>query len=259
MFINLPKNYIDPLGGNTFQYVIVWFFIASWTFIDPGFFQRCAAAKTPKVAKNGILFSVGIWAIFDTLTIFCGLYAIEYLKTEQALLTFPLLAINFLPVGFLGLFLTGIFAIIMSTIDSLSFISAITFGRDIIWRIKPKDKDGEDIVPLIRIGLIIISIVSLLLAYLVPSVVKLLFYLGSMIIPSLILPFIISIFFPDNKLKEIEAIIWILFPLFISNFWFFLSNYIGVNFLEIEPFYPGIICSFLIYLMIQIGYRWRLR
>ena len=133
MFIRLPSQYTNPLGGNTFQYVLVWFFIAAWTFIDPGFFQRCAAAKTPEIAKNGILFAIGFWAVFDTITIFCGLYAIEYLKTDQALLTYPLLAIDFLPIGFLGFFLTGIFAIIMSTIDSLSFISAITFGRDILW------------------------------------------------------------------------------------------------------------------------------
>ena len=34
----LPVGFTDPLGGNTVQYVLVWFFIAAWTFIDPGFF-----------------------------------------------------------------------------------------------------------------------------------------------------------------------------------------------------------------------------
>ena len=45
MFIRLPSQYTNPLGGNTFQYVLVWFFIAAWTFIDPGFFQKVCSRK----------------------------------------------------------------------------------------------------------------------------------------------------------------------------------------------------------------------
>lgn len=259
MFLRLPDQYTNPLGGNSFQYVLVWFFIAAWTFIDPGFFQRCAAAKTPQIAKNGILFSIGFWAIFDTITIFCGLYAIEYLKTDQPLLTYPLLAIDFLPIGFLGFFLTGIFAIIMSTIDSLSFISAFTFGRDILWRIKPEIEFKTNMITLIRLGLISISVISLLLAYMIPSVVKLLFTLGSIIIPALILPFIITLIFSDLHINKKEAVFWMIIPLMISTIWLFLSKYIGINFLKIEPFYPGMFSSFLYFIIIKRGFRWQLR
>ena len=256
---NLPKNFTDPLGGNTVQYVLVWFFIAAWTFIDPGFFQRCAAAKTPEIAKKGILIAIGFWAIFDTLTLFCGLYAINYLKTDQALLTYPLLAINILPVGFLGLFMTGIFAIIMSTIDSLSFISAITFGRDILWRLNHKPEDKKSIIPFIKTGLIFISTISLTLAYLIPSVVGLLFTLGSIIIPALILPFIVSLIVKDFNLPEKLSIQWILIPLFISFLWLLLSKTQGLIFLKIEPFYPGMIGSFLYYFIIIRGHQWQLK
>ena len=255
----LPDNFTDPLGGNTIQYILVWFFIAAWTFIDPGFFQRCAAAKTPETAKKGILIAIIFWAIFDTLTVFCGLYAINILTIDQALLTYPLLAIDILPVGLLGLFLTGIFAIIMSTIDSLSFISAITFGRDIVWRLKQKPHDNRKIIPYIRIGLIFISIISLTLAYLIPSVVRLLFTLGSIIIPSLILPFIISLITKDFNVPEKMSIQWILIPLFISFFWLLLSNTQGLIFTEIEPFYPGMVSSFLYYFIIIRGYKWQLK
>ena len=173
------------------------------------------------------------------MTIFCGLYAIEYLKTDQALLTYPLLAIDFLPIGFLGFFLTGIFAIIMSTIDSLSFISAITFGRDILWRIKPGIENKINMITLIRLGLITISIISLLLAYMIPSVVKLLFTLGSIIIPALILPFIITLIFSDLHINNMEAIFWMIIPLLISGIWLFLSKYIGVNFFKNRTILSG--------------------
>ena len=259
LFFSLPKTYLDPLGGNTIQYILVWFFIAAWTFVDPGFFQRAAAAKTPKIAKNGILTAIIFWAIFDTLTIFCGLYAINHLKIDYSLLTYPLLAVEFLPIGFLGLFLTSLFAIIMSTIDSLSFISAITFGRDIIWRIKSKNDNKKDVILLIKMGLIIISILSLLLAYLIPSVIGLLFTLGSIIIPSLILPFIISLIKSNLKVPELFSIQWILLPLLISLAWLILSKTNYTLFLNIEPFYPGMITSILYYLIIIKGKLWQLK
>ena len=65
LIYELPPAMLEPLGGNSVQYMLVWFFIASWTFIDPGFYQRCAAAKNPDTAKKGILFSILFWAIFD--------------------------------------------------------------------------------------------------------------------------------------------------------------------------------------------------
>ena len=57
---------LDPLGGNSLQYLFVWFFIASWTFIDPGFYQRCSAAENPKLQKKVfyILFFSGLYLIF---------------------------------------------------------------------------------------------------------------------------------------------------------------------------------------------------
>ena len=67
MIRGLPEKFLDPLGGNSVQYFFVWFFIAAWTFIDPGFYQRSAAAETPEVARKGILTAIIFWAIFDTL------------------------------------------------------------------------------------------------------------------------------------------------------------------------------------------------
>ena len=84
---------------------------------------------------------------------------------------FPLLAFDVLPAGVFGIFMTGIIATLMSTIDSLGLISAITFGRDILWRIQGDHQDSDNI-PFIKKGLIIVSFLSLLLAYLMPSIVQ---------------------------------------------------------------------------------------
>jgi len=241
---SISETHLDPLGGNTVQYILVWFFIAAWTFIDPGFYQRCAAAKSPEIAKKGLLISIGFWAVFDCLTVLSGLYAVVMIQTDQALLSFPLLGANILPIGVFGLFITGLLATIMSSIDSLSLISAITFGRDILWRIQRPRMDSNPI-PLVRKGLVIISFLSLFLAFAVPSVVGLFYAIGSVLIPGLILPFVFTLWNEKISLSERLANQWIITPVVVSLGWFGISQLSGESFMGIEPFYPGMVVSIL--------------
>lgn len=250
MIKDLPDSYLDPLGGNTLQYILAWFFLAAWTFIDPGFFQRCAAAKTPEMAQRGILISILFWAIFDCLTITCALYAVGTIQQGQAALTFPLLALDVLPIGVFGLFMTGIIATLMSTIDSLGLLSAISFGRDILWRIQ-SDNRTLDTVPFIRKGLVIISFLSLVLAYLLPSIVQLFYVIGSVLIPGLILPFLNTIRKHPLAMKGAQAVRWMGIPIIISMSWYIISTIKGAPFLGIEPFYPGILSSIGYFYLIQ--------
>ena len=245
-----PGSHLDPLGGNTIQYILVWFFIAAWTFVDPGFYQRCAAAKSPEIAKKGLLISIGFWAVFDCLTVLSGLYAVAMIQTDQPLHSFPLLGAHVLPIGVLGLFITGLLATIMSTIDSLSLISAITFGRDILWRIQ-RPQTNSNPVPFIRKGLVIISFLSLFLAFAVPSVVGLFYLIGSILIPGLILPFVFTLWNEKITISERLAGYWIKAPVSVSLIWFGISQISGQAFLGIEAFYPGMVISFLFLLFIM--------
>ena len=247
---SVPESHLDPLGGNTIQYILVWFFIAAWTFVDPGFYQRCAAAKSPEIAKKGLLISIGLWAVFDCLTVLSGLYAVAMIQTDQPLHSFPLLGAHILPIGVFGLFITGLLATIMSTIDSLSLISAITFGRDILWRIQ-RPQTNSNPVPLIRKGLVIISFLSLFLAFSVPSVVGLFYVIGSILIPGLILPFVFTLWNEKITISEQLADYWIKTPVGVSLIWFSISQISGQAFLGIEAFYPGMVISFLFVLFIM--------
>ena len=248
---SLPSSYLNPLGNHSVQYFFVWFFIAAWTFVDPGFYQRCAAAKSPDTAKNGLLISIAFWVVFDCLTLLSGLYAIKLIQTDNALLVYPLLGAKLsLPMGIFGLFITGIFATIMSTIDSFSLISAITLGRDILWRIQ-RPKPQTNSIPMIKKGLVIVSFIALFLALSVPSVVRLFYSLGSVLIPGLILPFLYTLFGQAKILPESAGKIWILLPVLLSMGWFFFSYMINESLLGIEPFYPGFLLSILLGLYFQ--------
>ena len=237
---SLPERYFDPTGGNSIQYILVWFFIAMWTFIDPGFYQRTAAAGSPGTAKKGILIAIGFWFIFDILTITTGLYAVALYPNQDAAMAYPELASRILPPFVYGIFLVGLFSTIMSTIDSNGLISAITFGRDILLRIQQKEEQ-ENETEYIRKGLVVMAFIAVLLALSIPSVVKLWYVIGSIIVPGILLPFLMT--FTNIKLNDRKIIPTLLIPVITAVSWFYYGKIIGNYPGDIEPFYPGLLVS----------------
>ncbi len=244
---HLPDSHLNPTGGHSLQYIFVWFFIALWTFVDPGFYQRSAAAKTPDIAKNGILISIGFWFVFDLLTLTAGLYARVLVPGCEPLFSFPELGQFLLPPLFYGIFLVGILSTIMSTIDSLGLISAVTFGRDIFWPFRKKTNPAD----LTRYGLIITAVLSILLAVTLPSVVSLWYTIGSLIIPGLLLPFLFT-FKQRFTISPIPALMWLVLPVAVSLGWYLTSFIIHDYPFGLEPFYPGLLVSIIFY---QFGAR----
>ena len=236
----LPERYFDPTGGNSIQYILVWFFIAMWTFVDPGFYQRTAAASSPEIAKKGILISIGFWFFFDILTITTGLYAVALFPNQDAAMAYPELASRILPPFVYGVFLVGLFSTIMSTIDSNGLISAITFGRDILLRIQQKEEQRNE-TEYIRKGLLVMAIIAVLLAISIPSIVRLWYVIGSIIVPGILLPFLMT--FTETRLDAGKIIPTMILPVITAISWFIYGHLTGHYPGAIEPFYPGIIIS----------------
>jgi len=72
---SLPETHQSWDGGLGWQTVVVWYLIALQTVVEPSFYQRVFAARDPRTARNGVLLSVGLWIVFDFLTVFSGLAA----------------------------------------------------------------------------------------------------------------------------------------------------------------------------------------
>lgn len=245
-FKNLTEKQKSFSGGLNFQEIIVWFLIASWTFIDPGFHQRTAAAKNPKVAKNAILVSILFWFIFDMMTLWTGIYATSLIPNADPLMIYPLIAEKVLPPLLKALFIIGLLAIVMSTVDSFSFLSAQTFGRDIIAFWNKKDSDQE-IKHYTQIGLFVTAIVSLVLIWWMPSVVQLWYNLGSFFIPPLMIPILYALF-GRKKLRQ-KNILWLMTGSFsVTLLWYVSRFLLSDGYLwGLEPFIPGLIVSIIIF------------
>lgn len=185
---HLPASHFSWNGGNPPQAILVWYFIALSTLVDPGFFQRAYAARDPQVARRGVLWSVAFWVLFDFMTTTTGMYARAVLPhLPDPVFAFPELARVTLPPVALGLFYLAMIATVMSTIDSYGFIAATTIGRDFIWRLR-READEQRIPFYSRLGLWGAIAFAGTLAVLNPSVIALWHDLGSITTASMLLP-----------------------------------------------------------------------
>ncbi len=241
---NLPETHLEFTGGASPLYILVWFLIAMWTFADPGFHQRCYAAKTEKVAKYGILVSILFWMLFDFLTTTTGLYArASNPELDNAVLAFPDLANRILAPGLKGVFIAALFATILSTLNSFLFLSGVTFGNDFVAKIKGKT-DEKVINKYIKYGLFMASIISIILAYQFNSVVEMWYLFGSICIPGLIIP-VISSYYPKWKVSSTIVKYEIIFAVFGGVIWYLLreNSLLTSSLNEIEPMIIGLVIS----------------
>ncbi len=245
---HVPANHLAWHGGNSGWYIAIWYVIALATLVEPAFYQRCYAAKSDKIARNGILISIICWTIFDFLTTSCGLYAKALLPNlEDPATSYIGLANIMLPAGLMGIFALALLSTVHSTVDSYFFISASTFGRDLIWRIF--HVPDEDIAYYTRIGLILSALIALIGALYFESIVDIWHDFGSVGTPALLIP-LISAFYGKRKMTSKAAFWSVVLAGAISCLWL-VSRYWtpdGKYWLDIEPIFPGLTLSLFIYL-----------
>ncbi len=252
---NVPPTHLLWHGGNSAQFIIVWFFIALWTLVDPSFHQRCYAAKTPEVARRGILYSIFFWVLFDAMTAAAGLYARAALPAlDQPIMSYPLLAEAALPQGMKGLFYVGMLATVMSSLNTLAFVSATTLGRDIVWRARRGQEGRRDEAKEMgwtRIGLVVTGVVSIVLAMAIPSVIQLWYIVGTVIIPGLLVP-LVTAYFPALTVGRRCAFVSMAGGWLTSTTWLLLGWVHGVGATDaypwgVEPMYPGVGVSLVVW------------
>lgn len=245
---NLPQEHLKLTGSASPGFILVWFLIALWTFADPGFHQRCYAAKSGNVAVKGIIISIAFWFLFDALTTITGLYARASLPNlTNTSLSYPMFAEMILPSGVKGIFYAAMFATIMSTLNSFLFLSGTTISRDFLYKLSSVPNE-RNLKRFAIYGLLISGFMSVLLAYFIPSVIEIWYTIGSICIPGIILPVISSYYTKlkvDDKLVLFEMIVSVLAGLI----WFFVRPaFKELSLLrDLEPMLVGLGLSVLIH------------
>ena len=199
------------------------------TFIDPNIYQRIYVAKDKKTIKSGVLLSICFWIVFDFLTVAVGLYAAAIIPTsELSGSPYLILSTMILPPFLQILFIISLLSIVMSTIDSFTFTSAITIAKEF--------KKGKTTVTDIRIGLFITCIASFVIVTNFKNVIDIWYLFGSLGASSLLVPFFMLINKPKIKAKDPLKIL--LIPFIVCGLWFYMNNPYGIDCL-----YIGILVS----------------
>lgn len=243
LIASLPEEMLSIDGGQSIWFLTVWFLIALWTFADPGFHQRTKTAKTTGVARYGILISIPLWALFDILTNTTGLLARALIPNlENATLSFPALAEVVLDPGWKGLFFVGMFATILSTLNSFLFLGGQTLGHDIL----RKSMNIENVTAT-RIGIAITTLLSISITLIASSVIELWYLFGSFAIPPLLL-LLVGSYFKQLRLPKKIALAFAFITLAISLLWQLARFQWDNEFIRVtEPMISGLVIAILLY------------
>ncbi|HTR96924.1 MAG TPA: sodium:solute symporter family protein [Candidatus Acidoferrales bacterium] len=248
----VPATHWSWNGGNPTGAILVWYVIALSTLVDPGFFQRAFAAKDPRTAKRGVLWSIAFWILFDFMTTTTGLYARALLpRLADPVFAFPELARVALPHVALGVFYLGMIATVMSTIDAYAFIAATTIGRDVLWRLRGERPDDTQ-PALTRIGLWIATAFATWLAIARHSVIALWHDVGTVVASTLLLPVALALL-GRGRLRSGATLALMLIPFAVSLTGVLaraLPGAIPLSFpSSLEPIYAGLGASILTWLV----------
>lgn len=243
----LPAAHFAWDGGLGAQAVLVWYVIAMATLVEPAFYQRCYAARSEGVARGGIALAIGFWIVFDFLTTTAGLYARAVLpELADPVQAFPALAAAVLPGFWQGVFTVGLLATIMSTVDSYSFLAAVTLGRDLVGRARGLSEDES--LRATRWALVAVAVLAAVLALWAQSVVTLWKTLGSVGTPVLLVPLAAA----HSPLRlDGRAVVRVMVASgAVSAAWLLLGR--GGPWLGVEAVFPGMAVS-----LVVLGFRGR--
>jgi len=232
---NLPARYWEVTGGDGWATTIVWGFIALSTLVDPNFYQRCFAAKSPEIAKRGILLSTVVWFFFDICTTFGAMYAkavIPEAEPGSAYLTYGL---QILPPGIRGFVLAGLLATILSTLDSYLFLAGTTVSYDLV----PKRLKGK--IALHHLGVVGVGLLAILMATIFDGNIKIVWKtLGSYSASCLLLPVIYGYIFP-KRVSDNQFVFSCIFGIIATTYW---RNATHTGFwVNIDELYAGMLAT----------------
>jgi len=251
LWSSLPAEHRSWDGGLGWQTVVVWYLIALQTMVEPGFYQRVFAARTPTIARTGVVISVALWAVFDFFSIGCGLAARALLPhLEDPLTAYPALAALVLPPWLAAFFTLALFATVMSTLDSYLFLSAATVGHDLTAR----TSSPEEVRRRTRWGLVASAVLASVGALLFTSAVTVWHHVGSVVASALLLPVVVVHLPPRWRYSPTAATAAMIGAASVALGWILAANDSGYPF-GIEPMFPALAVSLAVWVVDRVNAR----
>lgn len=148
--------------------------------IGADMWQRIYAGKNSKIIKKSLIISAITLPIVGIAVSMLGFAAkanFPNILPEEAIVY----GISYLlPAGLVGLGLVVLFAAIMSTTDTITFVLATNFSRDFVSRLRTRETSKKELVALTRLGIFIFIILALVIALFYSNIINIALSLGSL-------------------------------------------------------------------------------
>ena len=201
----LEPSYFDTLGDMSIWLIIIYASTGLSILVEPTFYQRIFAAKSYKNVRNALVIGIFIWGSYDwIITILAMAAKVAVIQgtlpvdvaPDAALLTIMVAA---LPAGALGLFLAGVLATEMSTLDSYCLVAGGNVAYDIYKpAFKPSATDKE-LIKTTRYGILLSWVLGFAMAISFDQMLGLWVFLASILISSVLAPILLGMYVPKFR------------------------------------------------------------
>jgi SSS family solute:Na+ symporter len=173
--------------------------------VDPAFYQRIFAAKNFRQVRNAMLIALVVWGAYDWLVTAAGMLArsgVELgalpadLHPNDALLTAVVMA---LPIGLVGLFLAGVLATAMSTIDSYCLVAGANFSYDLYRPLMKPGATDQQLVRATKIGIGFSWVLGYALAFMFDRLMALWVFNASLMTSTVLVPVFMCLFWKGRR------------------------------------------------------------
>jgi len=203
MFENLAPSYWTQTGGMSPWLIAVYGMTGLTILVEPAFYQRIFAAKSYKHVRNALLVGLFLWGAYDWCVTLIGMAAKSGslsgalpadMHPNAALLEITLRA---LPVGLVGLFISGAVAAAMSTVDSYCLVAGGNVAYD-LYRplVKPNASDNE-LVKATRFGVILSWVIGFMIAFYFERMMSIWVVLATLLASVVLVPILLGLYVPS--------------------------------------------------------------
>lgn len=205
LIATLDPSFFKPMGELSIWLVIIYASTGLTILVEPTFYQRIFAAKSYKNVRNALLIGIFLWGSYDWLVTILAMAAktgvIQGIISPDIAPDTSLLVIMgvSLPVGLLGLFMAGVLATEMSTLDSYCLIAGGNLAYDIYKPALKPDASDKELIEKTRWGVGLSWILGFIIANFFGQMLGLWVFMASILISSVLIPIMFGLFIPKVR------------------------------------------------------------
>ena len=243
----LPPSYFDPWASGLAGILGILMWIIPTNFVSQENFLRICGAKNAKEAKGAtVTASLLVYLPYFIMCAVIGLAgAMLFPEVQSPDSILPIMISNLSGPLLGGLLLSGLLAAVVSTAGSMLLITSVNITDNVIKRFNP-NLDEKHMVPISRICVIAVGIVSIIIANFADSIVGIMQDVSAPY-TSAILPIIVAGFFWKKATPQ-GAMATIIIAIITSTGWWIAGQPWGIHHIVVS-----LLCSSLTMIIVSMA------